>query len=470
MTDRDPSTSAGLPEPEIDMPAGSENGDVNAHKTELRHDIEENAARGKTITRLRLIWRQRRFLLRVVVWGLALSTITALVIPKRYESTARLMPPDQGGGAATAMLAALAGKASSLMPMAESTLGVRTTSDLFVGILQSQVVEDGVIRKFELQKIYRARYIEDARKKLAERTDISQDRKSAIITIKITDPDPQRAAAMAQEYVNQLDWVVNNLTTSSAHRERVFLEERLKQVKAELRDAEQQFSKFASEKGTIDIQTQGKAMVEAAATLQGELIAAESQLGGLRQVYTENNVRVRSLQARVAELRRQLEKIGGKGATENSTADELYPSIRQLPLLGVNYSDLLRRVKVQEIVFSTLTQEYELAKVQEAKEIPSVRVLDPPQVPQKKSFPPRLLILILGTMLAMSLGVAWILGNAAWERTSPRDPRKILAVEVLQTLREHLHWDSQNGSRFARTYKWMRAHARKRNRQLSEKQ
>src|SRR5207253_2187866 len=126
---------------------------------------------------------------------------------------------------------------------------------------------------------------------------------------------------------------------------------------------------FSSKNAAIDIKEQGKAMVEGAAILQGQLIAAQSELEGLRQIYTDNNVRVRSVRARIDELKHQLEKMGGKG--ENPSADSrqeqdspaqqdsLYPSIRKLPLLGVTYADLYRRTRVQEAVFESLTKEYE---------------------------------------------------------------------------------------------------------------
>jgi hypothetical protein len=125
-----------------------------------------------------------------------------------------------------------------------------------------------------------------------------------------------------------------------------------------------------------------------------------------------------------------------------------------LPVLGVSYADLYRKVKVEEAVFETLTQEYELAKVEEAKEIPAVKVLDTPGVPQKKSFPPRLLIMALGTFLALTAGTAWVLGKGAWETVNPIDPRKAFAAEVWNDMRESLPWASQNGSRIGRPVGW----------------
>jgi len=211
---------------------------------------------------------------------------------------------------------------------------------------------------------------------------------------------------------------------------------------------------------------QGKAMLDAAATLMGQLIAAESELKGLEQIYTPNNVRVRSVQARVSELHKQLEKIGGKAesqgsasgptspTTSASTADSTYPSIRKLPILGVTYADLYRRTRIQEAVYETLTQEYELAKVQEAKETPSVKVLDAARVPEKKSFPPRMLIMFLCTFLSLAAAMVLTLGKARWQETDAQDPGKVFVQEIFQTVRARMPWASSNGSRLdASTHK-----------------
>jgi uncharacterized protein involved in exopolysaccharide biosynthesis len=307
-------------------------------------------------------------------------------------------------------------------------------------------VRDHLVQKFQLQSLYHERFIEGARQDLGKHTVISEDAKSGLISIRVTDRSPQRASAMAQEYVKELNWVVAHLSTSSAHRERVFLDQRLQQVKAALDDAEGNFSRFASQKGAIDIPAQGKAMLMAAATLQGELIAAQSQLQAYRQIYTDNNVRVRSLQARVSELRDSLVKLAGKGADEKSSTRQLYPSLRELPLLGVTYADLLRRAKVEEAIYETLTKQDELAKVQEAKDTPSVRVLDPPQVPNQKSYPPRLLIMLSGTLLGFVCGTTWILGRSIWKGVDSGDPYKAVAIEVWADVHSSLPWHSPNGS------------------------
>jgi capsule polysaccharide export protein KpsE/RkpR len=376
------------------------------------------------------------------------SVLVALLIPVRYQSVTRLMPPDSQSGSGLGLLAAMAGRnGSGLSGFAGDFLGVKSSGALFVGILGSQTVQDRLIDEFHLMKVNHASKIEDARTALVQQTDISEDRKSGIISIGVTDHDPKRAAAMAQAYVAELDRLVAQVSTSSARRERIFLEERLQNVKSDLDSAAKNFSEFASKNSAIDIPAQGKAMVEAAATLQGQLIAAQAELSGLQQIYTNNNVRVRAVQARVGELQKNLTELGSAG-TQGGTPSEnsLYPSIRKLPLLGVTYADLYRQTKIQETVYELLTQQYELAKVQEAKEIPTVKVLDAAIVPTKKSFPPRTVIVLLGTMLGITMAMTWILGKTRWDAVDASDPRRVFATEVFTTVQARMPKFPWNGA------------------------
>jgi len=430
----------------------SEPGNYNLAATEEIIEVpayDEKASRGLNISRLRLLWERRPTLLRFTTMGLILGVLLALLIPKQFISTTRLMPPDQGNN--TAMMAALAGKVGDGLAGLSGLLpGMKTTGELFVGILGSRTVQDEVIRKSDLRKQYSVTRWEDARKILTAKTSIVEDRKSGIITFRVTDRDPKRASAMAGEYVGSLNRVVVDLNTTSAHRERVFLEERLAEVKKSLESAEREFSEFASKNKTIDMKEQGRAMGEAAAALEGELIAAQTQLQGMRQIYTDSNVRVRATQARIDELRRQVRRLGGQGETTSKSDDAdngemLYPSIRRLPLLGVTFADLYRSTRIQEAVFETLTKQYELAKVEEAKEVPSVRVLDPPDVPEKKSFPPRMLITLMGTFTGFLLGATWLLGKESWTQWDTEDPGRILIADIGLALHSQLASVSPNG-------------------------
>jgi uncharacterized protein involved in exopolysaccharide biosynthesis len=411
---------------------------------------EQDLARRRSVARQKLLWEHRRQILRAGIAAALASTLIAFLIPARYESTARLMPPDQPSAGLALLSAAGSGggtqMGTDLGSLAGSLLGLKNSSDLFIGVLGSRTVEDDLVTKFDLQKVYGKRRIEDARKKLRSQTDLSADRKSGIISIEVEDHSAERASALAGEYVSALNRVITQLNTSSAHREREFLEGRLVEVKQDLENAEQGFSQFASKNTALDIPTQGKAVIEGVATLQGQLIAAETELQGLRQIYADGNVRVRSAQARVDELQSELRKdLSSQGPTGGDGSDptSLFPSIRQLPVIGVSYADLYRNTKVQEAVFQVLTQQYELAKVQEAKETPSVKVLDAPDVPDQKSFPPRSVIILFGAMFGMAACAFWVLGKNSWDQTDSADPQKVFANEVLHSVRASM-WKTVN--------------------------
>jgi uncharacterized protein involved in exopolysaccharide biosynthesis len=404
-------------------------------------DHPQLSSQERTVAWLRLLWSARKSLARAATIAFCLSLALAFLLPKRYESTTRIMPPDSKSLSNLGMAAAMASKAGGALGSAALDLvGAKDSGATFISILQSRTVQDRLIDRFNLMHVYWYRYRKDARKKLAERTNIGEDRKSGVISVTVTDRDAQRAAAMARAYIDELNRLAAELNTSAAHRERVFIEGRLQTVKQDLDQASKEFSEFASKNTAIDIKEQGKAMVEAAATLQGQLIAAQSELQGLEQIYTDNNIRVRSLRARVAELKLQLEKLGGTDASLAARSDppgqptELYPSIRKLPLLGVQYANLYRQTKIQETVYELLTQQYELAKIEEAKEIPSVKVLDEADVPEKKSFPPRLLIAVMGMLMSFLLACAWVIGVHKWERIDHLNSRKVFAQEVYGTL------------------------------------
>lgn len=398
------------------------------------------------------VWESRRFLGRCALVGAVVALIMLYAMPWQYEATAQLMPPDStSSGGLGAMAEMMSSKVSGLSenPMigkyAGELLGAKTTGALFVGVLRSRTVEDRIIDKFDLRRVYSVRYYDAARKKLTAKTAILEDKKSGIITLTVTDRKAQRAADIAQEYVAQLNVLMAQLTTSSAHRERVFLEDRLQLAKKELDSAEKDLGEFSSKNGTVDVEDEGKAIVEAAASLQGELIAAQSEVKGLEQIYTADNIRVKSLHARIDELERKLNEIGGTKGISTSSAEQssgaadrgdfLYPSLRQLPILGVRYGDLYLRAKIAEKVYEFLVQQYELARVQEAKEIPTVRALDNAIPPERRSWPPRtVFVALFGALLFIIVGALWIFGSREWRNIDPGDQRKLFFAEVFGTV------------------------------------
>jgi len=406
----------------------------------------------KRAEKLWLLWKARRFLLGVLWKSALLSTIAAFLIPRHYESVVRMVPAESSASGGGSSMLGLLSKAiggsdgSSGLGMgldAASLLGAKTPAAFYVEVLKSRTVQDRLINSFDLRARYRKSTYYEARKKLTKFTDIEQDSKSGVITLKVTDYEPETAAKIANAYIQELNRLAVDLNTSSAHLEREFLEERLKTAKQDLSRASLELSQFTSKNSMVDPQNEGKAMMDAASKLQGELIARETELKGLQEIYSNDNVRIRALNARIAELRSQLKKMVGYNVPSNgaSTPDasaansSLYPSMRTLPTLGSRYSDLYREAKIQEAIYAFVTQQYEMAKIQEAKEVPIVRVMDAGEVPEKKSSPVRSLIVGLSVLSALTLACFWVLGKNGWAHVPANDPYRLLAAEVSAEVR-----------------------------------
>ena len=366
-----------------------------------------------------LLWSHRTLLVRVLALAAPVSFCCVMLVPKQYEAVARIMPPDFQGSS-TSLLAAMAARGGALGPLgmlAGGLLGARPTTALFVSLLQSGTVNGQLVQHFQLQSEYRKRYAVDAGKTLAKHTNISDDKRSGVITIKVEDRNPVRARDLAQGYLDELNRLVVETNNSSAHQERVFIEQRLGSVKADLERSQIALSEYSSRTNAVDLKEQTRAMVDAGARVEAAMVLEQSTLNSLRQIYGDQNIRVREAEARIATLHRELDKVAGSPASDpsnDSAADaspgsELYPPLRQMPRLAVPYADLYRNVRVQETLYELLTQQYETARINEAKDTPAVTVIDKPGVPEKKSFPSRALLTLLLTLAAVVAAAVWIL-------------------------------------------------------------
>ena len=380
----------------------------------------------------------------ILAAGILLSGIYAFRLPTMYTSSTTLMPPDNAssGGAGLLGLLSMSGS-SSAASVGGSLLGVKTPGALFLGILSSRTVLESMVKRFDLVHYYKTRQMEDAIGRLAQDTHVFEDPKNGIIRISVDANDPVLASKMAQAYVEELNRVVAMESTSAAGRERVFLEGRIEEIKQDLDKSSELLSQFSSKNRTIDIASQGRAMVDAGLRLQAELASAQSDLAGLRQIYSEDNVKIRSATARVEELQRQFGKITGSAPDIDSTgktSQSGYPSLGALPGLGVTYADLDRKVIVEQDLWEALTKQYEAAKVQEAKDIPSVRVLDPANVPEHKSYPIRRNIVLLGSIFSLFVACILVLALSAFDNMGAQDERMKLVTEIAGTTLNSLSW------------------------------
>jgi capsule polysaccharide export protein KpsE/RkpR len=387
---------------------------------------------------LERLWNRRR---RISLWVALGFAISIVFVTKycRFEGTVQLMPPDGASSGLSSQVLPMLSKMSGLPNMAGGGLGSlagdflggKSSGALFSKVLGSRTIQDSLVERFQLRQRYWRRYNEDARKILDSNTKIEEDKKSGVLTIIVRDADSKMAKDLANAYVEELDKVIARVSTSSARRERMFIELRLADEKKALEEAEQRFSQFSSSSMALDVPQQIRVTVESAARLQGELIAARAELEGLRQIYSPENTRVLTLTARVAELERQLRRINSGRADPGGTQDPTfpYPSVKNLPMLGVKWADLYRDSKVHETVFEMLTQQYEIARIQEAKEIPTVKVLDAAILPEKRH-PRPWQILLAGLVLSTILAFCGVILQDKWEKWDSQDPRRIVLSRV----------------------------------------
>lgn len=412
--------------------------------------------------RLALLWRERRFLWRVAWKTAIVASIVMICMPNQYDGISKIVPGESQGGGAAGVLSKLVGGATGglgggLDPT--SLLGLKTPGALYIEIMKSRTVQDRLIDRYDLRhhysrigrqfpvvykywvgnKLFEGDYY-TTRKQLASFTDFEEDKKSGVITLTYTDYDRQTAAKIANSYVQELNTLAAQLSSSDARREREFLEERLKSAKQDLDQASLALSQFSSKNAVMDPGNQGRTMIDAAGRIQGELIASETELRVQRQIYADDNIKVRTTKARIAELQSQLKQLMGDssgGAAESEPkGSQLYPSLRALPMLSYQYSDLYRQAKIQEAVYEFLTQQYEMAKIQETKELPTVRTMDLAVPPERKSGPHRTVLVALCVVLGVSLGCFWVIGQNSWAQLPGDDFRRQIMKDISQLLRK----------------------------------
>jgi tyrosine-protein kinase Etk/Wzc len=352
------------------------------------------------------LWRvlvKRKKLIGLIVGGAFVGSITvSLLLPKMYASTASVLPPQQESSLSAGLTASQL-SVNSLGGMAGGFLGLKSPSDLWVGILKSETVRDAIITRFDLKTLYRDKTIEDTRSDLDKNVWIRKS-KEDIISVTVEDKDPKRSAEMANAFVEELDKVNKRVVMTSGGRMRAFVEKRLAESKEDLAKVEEQVRVFQDKNRAVKLDDQSKAMIEAMGKVKGQLMAREVELQTLLSYATPNNPQAEILQSQVEELRTTLRDLeeGRKG--EPAASKTIFIPPARIPDLVLQYERLLRDAKVQETLYGLLTQQYEMARIQEAKDSPTVQILDVAKVPQRKSRPKRLLIVLMSSSTATFFG------------------------------------------------------------------
>jgi uncharacterized protein involved in exopolysaccharide biosynthesis len=390
----------GLPkmiEPEVRFPVNGD-GDVPASRPETRRSALDT---------LVLLVGRKRFVIRFVMAAALLSTIVAFLLPVRYEAKIILLPPQQNSSIGSAFLGQLGnlGGLGSLASLASGNLGIKNPADMYVSLLTSRTVEDAMIQRFGLMKEYDEKRMTDTRKVFEKRTTVVAGVKDGLIRISVEDRDPKRAADMANGYVEEFRKLSASLAITEAARRRLFFEQQLQQAKDALNTAEAAMTKTQQSTGVLQIDSQARSLIESAAVLRGQVVAKQVQIEGMRSFATDDNPNLILAKQELAALQSQLEHLAG---SQHDNGSDINLSKGRVTESGMEYLRRYRDLKYQETVFELLAKEFEIAKLDEAREGSIVQVVDAAVPPDKKSSPHRLLIIVASTILSMFVAVFWI--------------------------------------------------------------
>lgn len=321
----------------------------------------------------------------------AIAVVCSLTLPNVYSSTALILPPQQDQGLSSLLM----GQMGSLAGLASTFVGGGTTGDLYVGILKSDAVKDVIIDRFKLMDTYKQKYRLDTYKSLDNNVNIDLGKKDGIISITVEDKDPDQAAKIANAYIDELNRLTLSMNIVGAGQNRSFLEDRLAKAKIDLAKAEDSLKVFQLKNKVVDVPAQAQASIAGVADLKAQLAVQEVQLASLHTSYTNESQEVKNVNASIFGLKRQIAALEGNGSSRSSI-----PTVGTVPALGEQYLRLMREFKIQEAIVELLTKQYEVAKINEAKDVSGLQVIQRARVPDKKSKPKRTMIVLGATFVS----------------------------------------------------------------------
>ena len=344
----------------------------------------------------------------------------SLMMPKIFESTATLLPQlesNTGLGMGLGALLSSSGAGTAAQSLGISLPGAPATpTDVFSAMLKSRIMADAVIRKFNLLEHYETKTMQEARLELEGATRIVVS-KEKVIKVTVEDKDRQLASDIANFYVSNLDQLNQTLSVSKARDNRKFIEQRLAETQSELVKVENALKEFQTQNRTVAIEAQSKAMIEATAMIQAQIMSQEVQLQVMGSYLSANNPEVARVQSSINELRKQLQIMeSGKEGKDRMPGDRLRPAITSVPTLALEYGRLARNLKIHETLYALLISQYEQAKLTEARDTPTVQVLDPAIPAERKSRPKILLNVLIAGILSLFIGIFWALLRGAMDR------------------------------------------------------
>lgn len=347
--------------------------------------------------------KRKTLIFKITAVSAALSIVLSLVLPNRYTATVLLLPPQQNSSLG-AQLSAQLGALGSIGALAGGGGGglLKNANDLYVSMLKSRTVEEAMVNHFGLMQEYHAKFLSDACKAFESHTSIDGSGKDGLIRISVEDHDPKRAAELANGYIEQFRSLSANLAITEAQQRRMFFEQQMLKAKNDLVNAEIVMTETEQKTGLIQLDNQARALIESAVALRAQITAKEVQIQGMETYATGENAQLIQAHGELDGLRAQLSRLGGD---QHTFGDNILPAKGQMTASGIEYVRHLRDVKYYETVFEALARQFEIAKLDEAKEGTLIQVVDAAQPPDKRSSPKRARLVLGSTAVGLVAGL-----------------------------------------------------------------
>lgn len=361
--------------------------------------------------------QEKKTLAKVFITCTLVSVAAAFLMPRSYVASTVLLPPQQQSNSTAVALAQL----GALSGMAGGAAGVKSPDDMYVALLKSRSVRDGLIDQLKLKERYGTSSLESTRKKLSSNIAISSDKKSGFITIEASDKDAAFSAQLANAHVTELRKLLTRLAITDAQQRRLFFEQQVNKTKATLNDAESKFRQAQATSGLVVTQALAEAGVKEGAQLRAQIASREIQQQTLSRFATSEHPEVQRINAELTALRRQLAAIEqGSGKSSRTNAN------------GTLAVQAFRDMKVQEAMLETLIKQLEIARADEAKEGPLLQQVDQATEPERPSNPKRLVVVTMGAMVGLLAGLGAALFNQLRKRSTSGTWQRIRAAWVGQ--------------------------------------
>ena len=364
---------------------------------------------------LEVIVKQKKLIFWITLSAFVASIIIALILPKSYLSTAKILAPTQLDSA----------NLSQLESLASGLMDTGSPADMYASMLGTDAIKDKIIDRFNLMKVYNETYRQDLYKKMDDLVAVEAGRKDGIVSITVEDEVPQRAANIANAYVEALENLNVNLNIYGAGKNRVFLEGRLAKAKVDLASAENALKAFQTKSKAFQVPDQAAATINGIAQMKARLAAQEVELSVLRTTFTDSSEEVTNALTSIANLRSQISSL------ENGNKSGAIPSLGSVPALGQENLRLMREFNIQETLVDDLTKQYEKERFLEANDVSSIQVIQKARAPDKKTKPKRAKIVIFSTIFAFALSVGLVVARFHFDNCALDDKSRVRNIMMV---------------------------------------